>query len=269
MRRLRERARAASPLAVAIVLIAGLAPAGCGRPPERRQIEVGEHRLSLEPPPGWRHLDHGRKQLYRRDDAQIALVEIGPVGRTGIRREVERALALGLEGRGKDAAARLGRVRVPDDLFDSLEQRNEFREAWSTAAATADAPADTASVHAAFDRLLAEVDRLPELDLEASLPQALRDLGEDRRRDVAETRSVRLGGRDALAVDTWYRLTHQDRRHYVLVFDDGCLLALRADRGGPAGTTRALEAVMRSLEFAGAAADSAAGATSGAAVSGR
>jgi hypothetical protein len=124
-------------------------------------------------------------------------------------------------------------------------------------------------VRAAFDRLRGEVDRLPERDLEACVAPALRDLDEDpRRRDVAETRHVTVSGREALAIDTWTRLSHQDRRRFALVFDDGCLIALRTDRGRPVGTGRAFETLMSSLEFvARPAADSAA--APGARVSGR
>lgn len=63
-------------VAVAVVL------AGCSgeskRDPAKLEVDVGAHRVRLVPPAGWEHLDHGQQHLFRFEEMQISLTDLGP-----------------------------------------------------------------------------------------------------------------------------------------------------------------------------------------------
>ena len=228
------------------VLVAGIAIAGCGSG-SRQRLEVGEHRISVVTPIGWRHLDHGRINLFVMLNAQIWLADLGPMSRAGVVGEIERARALALEGRGKDAADKLRQLQAPDELFDDIAQRQAF---WQVVSETREAAlVDTFTARAAFDRLSSEAAGLAEREVEDCMSQKTWGFFDPERRAIASQRHLAVGGRDGLWVETWERLSHRDRRPLVMVLDHGRLLMIRLEPGTVGGSQGAFEQLVRTLEF--------------------
>jgi hypothetical protein len=54
--------------------------AACSRREERvaRDYQVGVHQVRLVAPPGWEVIEHGRQHLFRKDQSELSLVDVGP-----------------------------------------------------------------------------------------------------------------------------------------------------------------------------------------------
>jgi hypothetical protein len=233
---------------VAFAVAVELTVASCAATPVRHALTVGHHPISIVVPTGWQLIDRGGVIVMRSDDAEIQIEDLGPVGPLGVRREVERARELWREGRDDYARWRLRTVPVPDALFATAEQREEFWSSWSEVSHEGGAPS-RAAVDAAFDRILAYTSTLEHPDVDALASAALERDDPDARRDVAlRTRRI-VDGHSAVVLDTWYRLSHTSRQRVVMVFDDGCLLELRTERQALARSAVALERVLGSLRF--------------------
>ena len=223
---------------------------GCGPREAPRAFEVGEHRGRLAVPAGWEALDHGKALRLRNGGGEIALQDLGPAGPQGIRREVERARDLWQAGRVEEARWRLRNVPVPPDLFASVAARDAFWSAWS--GLSSDSAKDTpfGEIEAVFAEVLGHVDTMPLRDLRALADAGLAALGHDQRRDVRSREATKVGGRDALLVDTWNRLSHTGLQRLLFVPNDGYLFALYTAPQADAESAAAFDSVRASLQFA-------------------
>ena len=73
-----RRAGARSRIAVAAALSVAL---GCATEVQKQEVQVGVHRVRLAPLEGWEHLDHGQQHLFRREEMQISMTDLGPLPR--------------------------------------------------------------------------------------------------------------------------------------------------------------------------------------------
>jgi hypothetical protein len=223
-----------------LVLVAGCAPE------TRIEFDVGAHHVSAAVPPGWEHLDQGKRHQFRRGDQRIVLEDMGPTGREGIAREVARARALWRSGRPGEGRQVMTMIPVPDEGFATAEVRRGFWETWS-AAANADDRTDAATMEARFDRLMQASADMPERTPEQSIDDALKSVGEDGRRPIASRAIQDVNGRSWVMIDTWSRLGHEDRRPFAFLLNGGFVLMMRVDTASPAVARESFELVLRGL----------------------
>ena len=241
-----------SGLAVALLLAL---LAGCDSREAPRAFELGMHRGQVRVPAGWVALDQGRQWRLRKGEAELVLQDLGAAGPDGIRREVARARELWRAGHVEEARWRLRNVTVPRELFPTAVDREAFWATWSGFFGDPAKTAPYAAIEPTFSDALARVDALPAPDLPALADAGLKALGHDQRRDVKSRQSLMVGGRDALDVDTWNRLSHAHPQRFLFIAHDGYLLALYTARQADAEALSAFASVRDSLHFA--AADSA------------
>lgn len=214
-------------------------------------LTPGEHRVSVVIPTGWTVLDQGDEILLQREGGRIAIRDLGPAGRDGVRREVERAREWWRAGRDRDARWRLRRLEVSPALFATAERRAAFWGLYSSVTAAAE-DASFTDVEPAFASLLDTVGALEQVPGEEVATAAIAALESDARRETAARDSARIGVRDGLRIETWYRMTHNGSRRYAVVENAGRLLAIATDPGRPEALAPAFEAVVASLRFVGA-----------------
>jgi hypothetical protein len=250
--------------ALVLAMAISIAALGCGRksappPPPLRQFEIGAHHILLSPPVGWDVFEHGSEVLIRHGEAQLTLSDLGPVGPRGIRRELERARDLWRQGKDKDARWRLRTIPVPDEAFETKEQREAYWSAWHQVSA---APEDVrlGEVEVAFDTLLARTAALSGSDFDTTVRWGLAKIEDEKRRAVGQRRPLSIGGRQAVVLDTWERTSHGYPKRVAMVWNEGRLLSLVTDRGLFEETGPVFDSTLASLSFA--ATDSAAAPTS-------
>jgi hypothetical protein len=233
----------------ALVLLLALACRCSGlRGTPGQAVDVGHHHVRLVPPNGWERLDHGRAQLFRRDEAQLALVDLGPVTADAMAREVERARGLWLAGRRLDAFERVRELRSPALRYASHEQRAGFWQPW-TDVTWAPGAADSAAIGPAFDALIRGARALaaPTPDL---LYQYVADLALDTRGQEIASRERRIvHGHAWVVYDLWDRVSHGGPTRVAFTADDGDLLALTMDRGPYEQLEPAFESLLASLDI--------------------
>ncbi len=233
--------------ALLVAGLAGLLP-GCGAQESSRELAVGAHQVRVRIPAGWEVVDQGRQILIRRASAELVLKDLGPAGPPGIRREVERAQDLWRAGHGSEARWRMANVPVPREVFPTLADRQRFWAAWSRVSnARADRPYE--DVQPAFAVILANIDVMPARPLPLLVDAGLAELGHDQRRDVKARRPMTVDGHEALDVETWNRLSHQNPERLMFVENDGYLLVLRTGQSADRETVRAFESVLDRLQF--------------------
>lgn len=237
------------------LLVATLAMAmavACDQP--SREVSVGEHRLFVAVPSGWQTLDQGRQLVFRKDSAELELVlsDLGAVRPEGLRKEVMRARDLWRDGRESEARSRLREVPLRKELFATRDDYERFLAAWQ---AVEGVPLDTsfATVNVPFDQFLQVIDSTQPPTLEAIADDALPRLGHDERRfELRSRQTTRVDGREAIAVETWRSLTHTDPRRFLIVVNEGRVLALRCDRCSDPVMAEGFDQVSASLHFASA-----------------
>jgi hypothetical protein len=222
--------------------------AGCASE-ARQEFDVGVHRVSVATHPGWQHVDQGRRHLLRHEEVQLVIEDLGPAGREGIRHEIERARALWHRGQDREARTLMAMVPIAPEHFVTPAQGHAF---WNTWHEVSGAPEnlDAAEAEARFDRLLDAVATLRDRPAADVIDAALRTMGEDQRRGVASRRQERLDGLELVVIETWNRLSHEDRRRFAILIDAGYTLALRTDRGPWPAAAPAFESTLRSLRIA-------------------
>lgn len=103
---------------------------------------------------------------------------------------------------------------------------------------------------ALFDAGPAQPGPAGEVDDPDLVERALRTIGHDpKRREVASRTPTQIGGRDALAVDTWEPLSHAYRERFYFVLNAGRLLVAAPVMGRHEDTKAPLEALVRSIRF--------------------
>jgi hypothetical protein len=160
----------------AVAVTALLSLAGCAseeKPPDRRSLTVGDHRLSFVLPPELELIDLG------------ATVELRSRGGWPGDATFERIVFQDL-----------GAVKRDGTALDSVE-----------------------------------VAALSAAGLDSLADRALTRLGYDGRIEVERRRHAAVDGRPAVALDTWYRSTHQRYRRVAILQYGGALLSVEAQQG--------------------------------------
>lgn len=86
-------------------------------------------------------------------------------------------------------------------------------------------------------------------DLDRVATKVMPSLGENDRRSVASKQHFLIGDRDALALDTWDTFSHQYRKRYVFVIDEGSLLAIYTMQGEFSEMEKAFDGLIASVAF--------------------
>jgi len=103
---------------------------------------------------------------------------------------------------------------------------------------------------ALFDAGPAQPGPAGEVDDPDLMARALRTIDHDpHRREVASKTPIQIGGRDALAVDTWEPLSHAYRERFYFALHAGSLLVAAPVMGRYEDTKAPLEALVRSIRF--------------------
>jgi hypothetical protein len=236
--------RALSPRFHTALVVATLVGCGPAVPPPVT-VQVGVHRVSFAVPDGFVHYDHGREQRLERTEGDLVITDLGPVTTDGYRRVIDEARGLSRAGQPDDAATLLRDLR----LWTVFSDDETTREVLQTVDRIANSRSET-EVETAFDSLEGLVGGLPPPVLRELAYRALDDLDHDDRRDIEREARLHLGGRDALQITTWQRLTHDLRRRHIFVLDRGNLLVIRTDMGRDEVLGPAFEELRRSFSFA-------------------
>ena len=209
-------------------------------------MDVGRHHVRLVPPSGWEHLDHGREQVFRNGEMKLLLVDLGPSTRDGMARELRNAREIWLQGRRKDALARVHDLRgAPLDLATNHERAVYWRP-WY---AMRDDSADSTTIGKAFEEFLVGIERLTDFPPESLAAYALDRSGDMRRREVGSQERRTIHGAEWTVVETWDRVTHLYRSRLASFDNGGYLLALRIE-GGPIEVTGPIfDALLSSIEI--------------------
>jgi hypothetical protein len=220
MRALRRRWAAA-----AIVMAGCVCPGWAAEPLE---LNVGAHRVTLTAPERWAHIDDGDAHRFRWRGAQIEVADVGPVTLAGIRSEIQRARGLYLIGAAAESSDVVNGLRLRG-LFASQQRWDDFLVAWDTVrrARANDDRAAKRAVDGAFQTVLGEIARLPQPSLPELAAGAVAELEPMDRREIAMQREISIAGRSGLAIDTWDRLAHAQRKRYVFVVNEGDVLMVR------------------------------------------
>jgi hypothetical protein len=184
--------------------------------------------------------------LFRRGEAQISLVDLGPASRDGMAHELRAAEAVWRSGRHRDAAERIRELRAPLLTFATSDQRAEFWRPWTDA--TYPAGAADPSVGDAFPVLIDRTRTLGEVSPDQMLEYVLTLATDQHDREVVVRNHRHLHGRDWIEVETWNRVSHQDRSRIAYLEDDGYLLVLAMDRVRMEHTGLAFEALLASFD---------------------
>lgn len=224
------RRRAAARRAFLIAVLS-TSVAGCSAgKPAATTIQVGHHRLRLEPPPGWEHLDHGREQLFRNGETQLRVADLGPATRQGLVSELREAQALWLAGRRGDALQRVRSLHGPPIRFLPWRERADFWKPWTDVTYVA-STADSAELGLAFDALIRAAEDLPETPVAELTEYVLHRAHDADRREIGRRDSIEIHGSRWLVIETWDRLSHLYRRRVAILDHEGYLLELVTDRG--------------------------------------
>jgi hypothetical protein len=219
--------------------------AGCGSS-RRIELRVGVHHVTVRVPRGWERVDYGQRQVFQHGLARIVLADFGLVEPVGYLREIETAQDLWSRGQALDARDRLAKLRL---LPASFASHDAYEAIWG---ATYDLRrtlehGTPAEGEASFRDLIDALQRLPAPSVEDLADVALRVFGHDQRREIANKTHRQVGGREALVIDTWDRLSHEDRKRYVLAINEGSLLLAATEQGVFAEVEEAFDALVASI----------------------
>lgn len=85
--------------------------------------------------------------------------------------------------------------------------------------------------------------------LDSLADRAMERLGYDGRIEVDRRRHIAVGGRPAVALETWYRSTHERYRRIAVIRNGGALLAVEAQQGPWEIVGKHFEDVLTSVTF--------------------
>jgi len=233
-----------------IVVLLGVAGFAACDPPPATSLAVGVHDVELRVPEGWQHYDHGQEHRFENGFNQISLEDLGPATPEAYQREVALARALFERGQLADAREQLGGLAVRI-AFPTEERWESFEEPWKlvSLAGHRGKPFNTEAVTLGYSEVLAQIGALPMCDLATTVTGILDRLDTTGMREIAEQEPLAIGGRDALRVDTWDRLSHDWRQRYVFVLNNGNLLVARMELGKFPEMEPAFQALLTSLRF--------------------
>lgn len=232
--------------AIATAALLAQAP-GCASSPQPREVEVGHHRLRLLPPETSEHLDHGRQQLFRNGEVSLVLEDLGPITPEGLESELRRARQLWLDGRRRDAFARVSELHGPPIQLLPSDRRAHFWKPWTDATYVPEA-VDSLSIGEAFDALIAGARELPEPTVEQVTEYVVSRLHGAERREIATVKPRLIHDRDWVVIETWDRVSHLSRSRMAWIEDRGYLLVLGTDRGLIEQNGSAFERLLESIE---------------------
>ncbi|MGH7741812.1 MAG: hypothetical protein ACRENS_07310 [Candidatus Eiseniibacteriota bacterium] len=222
----------------------------CSRTAAPQAVRIGHHNVSLSPPRGWEHLDHGREQLFRNGETELALEDFGPIAPDGLANEVSAAHALWLSGRRLDAFARVRQLHgLPLELLSS-EARAEFWRPWYDATYDV-ARADSAEIGVAFENLTRSARALPEVPHDRLVERLMAETPMGPRSEVAHWDSLVIHGASWLSIETWSRVSHMGRERLACLDNGGYLLLLTTQRGPIEQTGSAFDSLLASIEVLG------------------
>ena len=201
---------------VALALIFGLL-AGCAKP-IATAADVGRHHVRFVVPKDWEHLDHGRQQLIRHEEWQISLTDLGPATGDGMVLELAAS-----------------------------PQLSEFWRPWYDVTYVRER-ADSASIGLAFDSLLTRAREFPEPAPDVLVGYVLALTNDRPGREIASQRRRTIHGSDWTIVDTWNRVSHEDRSRFAFLEDHGFLLALATEQGPIEALSPAFDSILESCE---------------------
>jgi hypothetical protein len=226
--------------------IAAACGGGESTPPDR--LVLGVHQVGLRVPEGWEHLHHGLEHRFHRGLLQLSLADVGPVTRDAYLREIEHAQALFQHGQVEDARAHLDRLDVRSRFPGS--HGSEFSRAWDRARdGGLNRRLGVSEVEAAYDEVLRQVEGLAPEGMGKLVERSLPKLDHGPQRDVAEEHPLIVDGRPGVRIETWDRLSHDHRKSYVFVLNEGNLLVARMELGRHAELQAAFDELVESLEI--------------------
>ena len=229
----------------------GLLAGGCaGEAPAPLSLQVGFHRVVVDAPQGWEHIDHGAEQLFKRNFDQILLNDAGPVTVAGFRQEVERAREV----------FRGGNLGQANDILNDLRWRSSFpsKDRWDTFHASLNRARgigpgrrqhDPFAVESAYTEVLLQLATLPQRNIATLAQELLADFEPVDRRTIRNEGPMVIAGRQAWRIDTWDRLNHIQPMRYIFVLDEGRFLVIRTGLGKFEDIEPTFEAVVASLRF--------------------
>jgi len=231
-------------LALAVCIAIGW---GCARR-EAPAFEIGRHRVSLTPPKGWEHVDHGRQHLFRKDVMQVTLADLGPGSAEGLVRAISEARAAWLDGRREDAFERVRELKSPALHFATSDAWTGFWRTWNDVSARRDV-ADSSEIGAAFDSLAVWARRLPASSRDDVVRFALQTTRDRSRREIAGITDRASNGVVGTVAETWGPVSHANRKRTAVTIDKGDLLMLWTERGPIEQTGPVFDALLASMKL--------------------
>jgi len=226
----------------------------CQKPVSTQRLVVGGHTVQLVVPEGWERIDYGQRQVFRHLEERIVLVDFGPVEGPGYVREIDAVRDLWRRGQRPDARVRLDELQLLPFSFGSRAHYLRVHALLGRARQIIDHGPET-ELDWTLSTLADTIAVLPTPGMEAFVEYALDRLGPDRRREILPPEATQIGGREALVVDTWDRMSHAQRKRQTLILNAGRLLVVAVEQGRLESTPRAYAALVQSLEFPPAEAD--------------
>ena len=231
-------------LGVAIVL--ALALVGCSKAKTETAV-VGHHAVQFVLPKGWEHLDHGRQQLFRFEESQISMVDLGPATREAMVAELRGADSLWRAGRRQDMFQRIRELKSPMLRYASHEQRAAFWKPWTDVTYIPNL-ADSIAIGGALQALIEGVGAFEEATPERMQEYVLFMITGTKRREVGHQDKRTIHGADWTDVHLWDPVSHMNRSRVAFVANHGYLLVLETDHGLYETSEPAFEALLTSLE---------------------
>jgi hypothetical protein len=216
---------------VALAALLLLVCACAEQAPDRQQLVVGLHDLELVAPEGWQHYDHGLQHRFENGSSHMTLTDHGAVFPKSFLREIRQARDLFHQERSMDARAILHRLSLRS-AFPSQESWEAFDNQWRVLRRIGGSrPIVPDEVESAFTQAMAQIEALPAPGFTSVAIEALEGMFQGAHRELAQQQAMAVSGHDALLIDTWDRLTHDNRKSYLFVLNKGNLLVVRMESG--------------------------------------
>lgn len=223
--------------------------ASCARPPQPipRDLKVGVHRVRLIPPAGWETVEHGREHLFRKEEMQVTLADLGPATVEGMVRELESARTVWLAGRRKDALAKVRALHGPPLSFAPAGGRATYWRHWNDRLYDG-TWADSAAIGLSFDDLIEATEDLNEASSDNKASYVLATFAQPWRKEIADRDQRLVQGSVWTEVHTWNRVSHMDEGRVAFLENGGRFLVLAIDRGPIEVTGPVFEELLATIE---------------------